>query len=114
MYWAIPLSSQIEKFQKILSDKNQRGQTVRGILIGEYDGREQVFLLQNIFPITKKFISHRHVDTKNSKPVELEEKLKIKLEKMCKYIFRDIEKNRTVFTKVSEIKKCLEENLISK
>ncbi len=57
IYWMIPLSSRIDKFQKIIEKKEQSGKPC-GILhiVKLDDSRESVFLIQDMFPITEEYI----------------------------------------------------------
>ena len=54
IYWMIPISSQIEKYQKILDQKLKRYKIYDGLEFGYVQGREAAFLLQNICPVTEK------------------------------------------------------------
>ena len=61
LLWFVPMSSKVEKYkkqrQKFL-DKYNRCDT---IIIGKYRNKETAFLVQNIFPVTEKYIDH--IDT---------------------------------------------------
>ncbi len=38
--------------------------------MGEYDGKQAAFLLQNMFPITEKYLDHIHARNNNPVPVK--------------------------------------------
>ena len=38
--------------------------------MGEYDGNQVAFLLQNMFPITEKYLDHIHTRNNNLVPVK--------------------------------------------
>lgn len=54
----IPMSSKIEKYRKLQKTKIQKNGVCDTIVIGKYRGIEAAFLIQNIFPITEKYIDH--------------------------------------------------------
>lgn len=57
-YWAIPLSSRIEKYKNISNKKNQKLCTT--IMFCNINNHESTLLLQNAFPITKEYIKNIH------------------------------------------------------
>lgn len=67
--WFIPMSSKIEKYKAIVETKINRYKKCDTIVIGNYRGRDHVFLIQNIFPITQKYIDH--IDTVNGKALQV-------------------------------------------
>lgn len=71
--WAVPLSSQVEKYKSIMQKKIQRFGRCDTIVIGQFAGKDSAFLIQNIFPITNKYIDHAH--TVNGNPVAIHRKL---------------------------------------
>lgn len=61
IYWMIPLSSRIDKFQKIIEKKEQSGKPCDILHIVKLDdSRESVFLIQDMFPITEKYIEREY------------------------------------------------------
>lgn len=69
--WFIPMSSKIEKYRKIQNEKIKRNGVCDTIVIGKYKSKESAFLIQNIFPITEKYIDH--IDTARDKAVPVVE-----------------------------------------
>lgn len=67
LLWVVPMSTKVEKYQPIYDKQKARYGKSLTIVIGKYDGKEAAFLLQNMFPITTKYIDHIH--TKNGNPV---------------------------------------------
>ena len=63
LLWFIPMSSKVCKFKKIIEKKVQNTGRCDTIVIGNYRNRDTAFLLQNMFPITEKYIDH--IDTAN-------------------------------------------------
>ncbi len=73
LYWMIPISSQVEKYKDIIQKKIKRYGKCNTIIIGIFAGRDNAFLIQNAFPIIKKYFDHVH--TIAQKPVIIHNKL---------------------------------------
>jgi len=65
--WFIPMSSKVDKYSRLQKLKLQKNGICDTIVIGKYKRKETVFLIQNIFPITEKYIDH--IDTVRSKAI---------------------------------------------
>ena len=61
----VPISSQYEKLESIRNKIIEKGKPCRGIILGEYAGKKAAYLLQNMFPITEKYIDHIHRNVRN-------------------------------------------------
>lgn len=63
IFWAIPQSTKVEKFKRIMQSKIEKSKAHRcdTIVIGNFGGKENAFLIQNMFPITEKYIDHEHL-----------------------------------------------------
>ncbi|WP_314093635.1 type III toxin-antitoxin system CptIN family toxin [Selenomonas noxia] len=105
--WMIPLSSKLTKFKAILASKTARYGECDTIVIGKVLGSESAFLLQNMCPVTDKYIDCEY--TPNGKTVQLAEGLKNELHKKAErvletYTFRS---KKVIFPDVEKIKKEL-------
>ena len=61
IYWLIPLSSRVDKYRKIINQKRQAGKPCDILHIVKLDnGRESVFLIQDMFPITEDYIDREY------------------------------------------------------
>ena len=66
VYWMIPLSSRVEKYQKIIDKRQQAGKNCDILYIAELDNhKENVFLIQDIFPITEEYIEREYMIGEN-------------------------------------------------
>lgn len=54
--WLIPLSSKVRKYEKIMRDKKRKGKPCDGVYVCEVGKRKQVFVIQDMFPITKEYL----------------------------------------------------------
>ena len=72
--WFIPLSSKVEKYQRIIDKKIKKYGVCNSILIREIKGEKNAILLQNAFPTLDKYIDHIHII--NEKPLKVIDTLK--------------------------------------
>ncbi|CDE10259.1 putative uncharacterized protein [Clostridium sp. CAG:354] len=63
IFWFVPISSRVEKYKKIYNHKIQKQKNkgikkpkVDTIVFGKISGKENVFLIQNMFPVIDKYI----------------------------------------------------------
>ena len=70
LLWMVPLSSRVDKF-KVIHDKQAKkyGKCLT-IVLGEFNGKEAAFLLQNMFPVTEHYLDHIHTRNNNPVPVK--------------------------------------------
>lgn len=60
IYWAVPQSSRACKYKEIVKKKISKYGKCNTIVIGEFGGKENAFLIQNMFPIIEKYVDHEH------------------------------------------------------
>lgn len=106
--WFIPLSSKIEKYKKIIDNKEKKYGVCKTIMIREIAGKDSVILLQNAFPILEKYIDHPHII--NGKPLKVIDTLKEEILNNFKYMISMKKEGRNLF--FSDIDK-LKEIMIS-
>ena len=58
--WFIPISSKIDKYQKIIDKKIEKYGFCNTIIIRKLADEEAAILLQNAFPTLEKYIDHVH------------------------------------------------------
>lgn len=103
LYWMIPISSQYDKYAFIRDELMSKGKKCKGIVLGEYDGRKAAFLIQNMFPVTARYIDHVH--TRNGNPVPVNKKLQDKIKRNAKSLILMSEKGiKVTFTDVIELR----------
>ena len=77
--WFIPVSTKIEKYQKIHNYKIQKQiklgkkPSIDTIVFGNVANTYSVFLIQNMFPVTKKYVESQYI--KNKVAIRLSNKL---------------------------------------
>jgi len=69
IFWCVPISSKVDKYMRIANHKleKQRNLGIREpkcntIRFGEVMGAKKAFLIQNMFPITTKYISEIYIN----------------------------------------------------
>lgn len=69
IYWMIPISSQISKYQQVLNEKLQKYPVYDGLEFGYVRGRQAAFLIQNICPVQKSDIIEEYIDENTKQAV---------------------------------------------
>ena len=109
--WFIPLSSKVEKYQKIIDKKVNKYGRCNTILIREILGKDSAILLQNAFPTLEKYIDHAHL-LDNGKPAKVIKSLKDEILQNFKYLLKLKSKGINLFfTDIDSIKKKMLEEL---
>ncbi len=109
--WFIPMSSKIEKYKTIIENKISKYKKCDTIVIGNYRGREHAFLIQNMFPITSKYIDH--IDTVNGQALQVPSETRRMITEKVKKIFRLKENGiNLIFPDIDRIRKILLEDLV--
>ena len=105
--WFIPISSKVEKYKEIYIKKLKRYKKVDTIVFGQVKGKENVFLIQNMFPIVEEYIESKYMY--NNRPIEitysLQEEIELKANKIISLVKRGY--TNLVFTNILEIEKQL-------
>ena len=84
--WFIPMSSKVEKYRKIIKTKIEKYNKCDTIVIGNYRGKDHAFLIQNIFPITPKYIDH--IDTVDGKALKVASQTRTEISNKVEKIFK--------------------------
>ena len=87
-YWMIPISSQIEKYKKIYNKKVNKYPNYDGIRFGYVNGNKRAFLIQNICPVTEKYIDEIYTIDKGKTVVTIDPKLCSELNKLARKVIR--------------------------
>ena len=61
LYWMIPCSTRVEKYERILEKRKRYGRPTDTIKIVKIWGRKSVLLLQNMFPVSEKYVACPYV-----------------------------------------------------
>ena len=108
IYWLIPISSQVDKYQAIYNQKAKKYKEVDTIVFGYVLGNKRAFLIQNMFPIIPFYITNEYIDKITNQPVLINDKLKKTLNQKAKKVLL-LQRNghKLIFPNVLEIEKRL-------
>ena len=88
LYWMIPLSSRIDKYKRIINKKTSKGRQCDILHIMKLDnGKESVFLIQDMFPITDEYIERTYTIANNHLTITSEHSAR-EIEKKAKKVMR--------------------------
>ena len=108
--WFIPLSSKIDKYQKIVDRKTKKYGFCNTIIIDEVLEGKAAILIQNAFPTLEKYIDHVH--TLNGKPAKVPTLLRQKIISNFESMIEMKEHGTNLFfTDIDRIKNMMEEEL---
>ena len=112
LLWLVPLSSRVEKFQAIYDKQVEKYGNCLTIVMGEYDGKQAAFLLQNMFPITEKYLDHIH--TRNNNPVPVKYSIQTEISTKIKRILQlHARGKKSVFPDISKLEHLMLEEATS-
>jgi hypothetical protein len=72
LYWMIPISSRILKYKDYYNKKVQKYGNCYTIAFGYVIGHEKAFFIQNMCPLTSKYIKNEYIDSVANKPVRID------------------------------------------
>ena len=87
-YWMIPISSNVEKYEKLYNKKIKKYPDYDGIRFGYVNGNKRAFLPQNICPVTDKYIDCEYKVNNNTTPVFVSLSLSKELNGIARKIIR--------------------------
>ena len=106
LLWMVPITSQYEKYATIRNKILNSGKSCRGIILGEFDGQQAAFLIQNMFPITEEYIDHIH--TKNGNPIPVKKDLQKVIKKNVKSLLAlNARGIKVTFTDIDRLKELM-------
>ncbi|MDR2166745.1 MAG: hypothetical protein LBE35_02700 [Clostridiales bacterium] len=79
IFWMIPFSSKLTKFKAEHAKKIAKHGRCDTIVFGKVLGFEKAFLIQNMCPVTKKYIKSEYLDSAANMPVRVDGRLEKKL-----------------------------------
>lgn len=110
LLWVVPMSTRVEKFQAIRDKQQAKYGKCLTIVIGNYDGHKAAFLLQNMFPITEKYLDHVH--TRNGNPVPVKHAIVQEVRSNMQQLRQFISKGKqVVFPDVQRLEKLMLEEV---
>lgn len=113
IFWMIPFSSKVTKYKKEWKKKIDKYHFCNTILFGEILGHQKAFLIQNMCPVTSKYIKNEYLDSLHGVPVGIDYKFQKKLTSTAKSVLMQVKKGNSyiVFPDILNIEKALLEEL---
>ena len=109
--WFVPISTKYDKYKKIYDNKKLKSgnRPVYNFVFGNVLGKKAVFLIQNIFPTTEKYIEEKY--TNSNKDVEIPTVVKDEIIRISLRVVKLAEVGTNIpFYDIIEMKKILLEN----
>ena len=106
--WFVPISTKYDKYKKIYDNKKlkSRNKPVYNFVFGNVLGKKAVFLIQNIFPTTEKYIEEKY--TNSNKDVEIPTVVKDEIIKIALRVVKLAEAGTNIpFYDIIEMKNTL-------
>lgn len=102
--WFIPLSSNVNKYRRIINNKIKKYGRCDSILIRKVLGEDSAILIQNAFPTLDKYIDHIHL-LDNGCPAKVIDSLQSEILSSFKYLLKLKSKGINLFfTDIDKIK----------
>jgi len=110
IYWMIPISSKIDKYKQIYSEKISRTGRCDTLVFGYVLGHEKAFLIQNMCPVISKYVNCEYVDRYTDVSVRVDGILERELYQKSSRILALAKKGkRVIFPDVLKIEKELKQ-----
>ena len=108
--WFIPISSKVDKYQRIINNKIEKYGFCNTIIIRKLADEDAAILLQNAFPTLEKYIDHVH--TIDGVPFQVPTDLQHEIKSMFKNML-GLKKRGTnlFFTDIDRLKQKMQEEL---
>lgn len=74
--WMVPVSSQIPKYKRLYKSKTENGKVCDTIHFAYVKGNENAVLIQDMIPVTDKYIKNQYMMPNGTTPVSVSEKAK--------------------------------------
>ena len=72
IYWMIPISSQVTKYQRHYQAKMKKYHVCDTIVFGNVLGHKKAFLIQNMCPVIPSYIKSEYIDRISKVPVQVD------------------------------------------
>ena len=110
LYWMIPISSKIDKYQRLYDEKmNKYNGNFDGIRFGYVNGKKRAFLIQNMCPVTEQYIDDEYRIEHDTVPVTINNDTAKELHKVARKVLQFYRKGiKLILTDIDTILPALE------
>ena len=111
IYWMIPISSRVQKYECIYRSKVLKYESCDNIIFGDVLGNRKVFLIQNMCPVTEEYIGNEYVESISNVPVKVDGVLQADIIKKAKIVLILVRRGqKLIFPDVLKIERELLKN----
>lgn len=108
IFWMIPVSSQMDKYLEEYRKSMERYQMCDTISFGYLKGERNAFLLQNMCPVTSKYILNQYFYVDSKRPIQIPNDLKRELNAKARKILRMAKRGKMLtFPHILEMRQSL-------
>jgi hypothetical protein len=112
IYWMIPISSEIEKYEYEYAKSIDKYGMCDTISLVYVKGNKNAALIQNMIPVIEKYIDNIYTYFNTNTPIEINDKKKKEINAKARKVVRFARKGKKLtFTPILEIEKRLYEEL---
>ncbi len=86
IFWMIPISSKITKYKDVYNTKMKKYGVCDTIEFGEVLGYTKAFLIQNMCPVTIRYVNNIYIDKGSQLPVRVKSSFGVTLVKKAKKV----------------------------
>lgn len=87
-FWMVPISSKTEKYLELYEDKKKRYKEYDGLRFGYVNGKYRAFLIQNVCPVSERYVECQYMIEKNTVPVTINDKLSAEINGIVRKVIR--------------------------
>lgn len=112
IYWMVPISSQVKKYENIYRKSVEKYGECVGISFVYVKGNKNVALIQNMIPVIEKYIDKIYTYAGTNNPIEINEKKKKEINAKARKAIRFSKRNiKMTFTPIIDLEKRLLDEL---
>lgn len=87
-FWMVPISSKIDKYEKLYEEKKKKYKEYDGLRFGYVNGKYRAFLIQNVCPVSKEYVDCQYMIENNTVPVKINDKLSAEINGIIRKVIR--------------------------
>lgn len=86
LFWLVPISSKVDKYKNTYQDKVSKYGKCDTICFGYVMGKERAFLIQNMCPVSEKYIVDEYINPYDNLPVIIDERKEREIKERVKSV----------------------------
>lgn len=109
LYWLVPISSKVEKYKERYNKIISKNGYCNTFVFAEVMGKERVFLIQNICPVSEGYIVEEYINPRNNLPVGIDVLKQREITEKTRQILSAVRRGytRLVYPNILEIERIL-------